>query len=240
MTPKAYIFDVFGTLVDWRSSITRALQDALDAKGINADGAALAIAWRDEYDPSMAPIREGRRGYTNLDILHHENLVRVLKRAGLSSAFSEQEQTTLARAWEKLDPWPDTAAGLEAFRGLGLTAPCSNGSIALMSHLARYANFHWDCILGAEIARTYKPHPETYLAACRALQLRPDQVMMIAAHNADLGAAQAAGLGTGFVPRPHEHAEPSRAERFPTGDWTATGQTLFGLAQEIQSMHARA
>lgn len=233
MKPKAFIFDVFGTLVDWRGSITKSLAQVLAAKGLSGDAGALAVAWRNEYDPAMAPIRNGAREYTNLDVLHLENLEKVLSQAGFLASFSAQDLRQLARRWEALDPWPDVAEGLEKMRRIGLVAPCSNGSIALMSHLARHANFHWDCILGAEIAQTYKPDPLTYHAACRALQLRPDQVMMVAAHNSDLRAARDAGLQTGFFPRATEHADPAKAELVASEKWDAVGTDLPDLARKI-------
>lgn len=231
MTPKAFIFDVFGTLVDWRGSVTREVQAVFDALGITADAHAIAVAWRDEYDPAMAPIREGRRGYTNLDVLHRENLDRVLERFDVS--LSEDVRARLTRAWERLDPWPDVLEGLAAIRRIGLVAPCSNGSIALMANLARHAGLHWDAVLGAEIAQNYKPHPDTYLKTCAAFQLEPEQVMMVAAHNYDLSAAKKAGLLTGFIPRPDEHADPARAELVPTGNWDAVGLDLLDLAKRL-------
>ena len=230
--PRAFIFDVFGTLVDWRSSITREVAQVFSAHGIGADPHAVAVAWRDEYDPSMAPIRDGRRGYTNLDVLHRENLETVLARFDVSG-LGNDVLTKLNRAWERLDPWPDVEAGLSAMRAHGLVAPCSNGSIALMAHLARHAGLNWDCILGAEVARNYKPHPDTYLKACAALQLPPDQVMMVAAHNYDLQAARAVGLRTGFIPRPLEHAEPAKQELVATSDWDVIGEDLIDLARRV-------
>jgi 2-haloacid dehalogenase len=230
--PRAFLFDVFGTLVDWRSSITQAVRQQFAAKSITVDPGEFAVAWRNEYDPSMAPIRDGSRGYTNLDILHRENLDRVLAAFGVTG-FSQDERADLASAWERLDPWPDTVKGLHAIRAHGLIAPCSNGSIALMAHLARYAQLPWDCILGAEIARNYKPHPDTYLKSCAAFQLPPEQVMMIAAHNADLHAAKAAGLQTGFIPRPNEHADPAKRELAPTDAWTVIGRDLLDLSARL-------
>ena len=233
-TARAFIFDVFGTLVDWRGSVRRELEKAFKTKGITADPHAVAVAWRDQYDPSMAPIRDGRRGYTSLDILHRENLQRVLDRFGVAG-FTEAELADLTRAWERLDPWPDTVDGLNAIRQCGLVATCSNGSIALMANLARHAGLNWDCILGAEIARNYKPHPDTYLKSCAALQLPPASVMMVAAHNDDLAAARAAGLQTGFIPRAHEHADPDRNELEPAADWEVTGTDLVDLARKLQA-----
>lgn len=232
MEIHALIFDVFGTLVDWRGSVARAVSEHF---GDEVDANQLALEWRAEYDPAMAPIRDGQRPYTNLDLLHRENLDRVLARHGLANRLDEAQKTHLARAWERLAPWPDAVPGLMQARQTYLVAPCSNGSIALMSHLARHARFHWDCILGAEIARTYKPEPETYLAACRALQLPPDQVMMVAAHNSDLIAARAAGLRTGFFPRPTEYPPERKRDHIATGPWDVIATDLPDLVNQLQA-----
>lgn len=234
--PQAVIFDVFGTLVDWRSGVAAALEQALAARGVAADPLALADAWRGEYDPSMAPIREGRRPYLPLDELHRENLVRVLDRHGLGGLFDAEETARLARAWEALPPWPDVRQGLAAIRRLAIAAPCSNGSIALMVHLARHAGLVWDCILGADIARSYKPDPRVYLAACAALRLAPAQVMMVAAHNADLAAARAVGLMTGFIPRPAEHGPGGRQEAAPDAGWDIVAPDLPALARRLAAL----
>jgi 2-haloacid dehalogenase len=231
--PRALIFDVFGTLVDWRSSIARAVDGAMAAKGIALDSARFATEWRAEYQPAMAPIRDGRRGYTALDVLHRENLEAVLGRHGLNERFSADEVATLARAWECLDPWPEVPAALSRLRQTALVAPCSNGSIALMAHLARHAGFHWDAILGAEIAQNYKPHPSVYRASCAALGLAPDQVMMVAAHNDDLAAAADQGLLTGFFPRPTEHGPGQTADLAATGAWTIVATDLADLADRL-------
>jgi 2-haloacid dehalogenase len=233
MPPRALIFDVFGTLVDWRSSVAREVAGAMAAKGIDLDPLAFATEWRAEYDPSMAPIREGRRGYTALDILHRENLDTVLARCGLGDRFGEAERATLARTWERLDPWPEVPAALARLRKRALLAPCSNGSTALMARLARHAGFQWDAILGAEIARTYKPHPAVYIAACTALGLAPAEVMMVAAHNADLEAAAGAGLQTAFFPRPTEYGPGQAADRHATGPWTLVARDLADLAERL-------
>ena len=163
MRAKALIFDVFGTCVDWRTSVAREVAAVLP--GVDAD--AFATAWRAEYDPAMARIREGGRGYVPLDDLHRENLHKV------AADFGVTAPDALAHAWERLDPWPDVVAGLGVLKRHHIVAPCSNGSIALMTRLARYAGLPWDCILGAEIAQDYKPKPRVYLAACAALRLAP-------------------------------------------------------------------
>ena len=223
MRAKALIFDVFGTCVDWRSSVARELAAVLP----QVDATAFATAWRAEYDPAMARIREGGRGYVALDDLHRENLHRV------ATAFGVTAPDTLSHAWERLDPWPDVLAGLAALKRDHIIAPCSNGSIALMTRLARHAGLPWDCILGAEIAQDYKPKPRVYLAACAALRLPPDQVMMVAAHNDDLFAARRAGLKTAFVPRPSEHGSGQTTDLTPEAAWDIIAADFHDLARQL-------
>lgn len=224
---EALIFDVFGTCVDWRNSVARDVRAALPT----VDPFAFADAWRGEYDPAMARIREGGRGYVPLDDLHLENLGRVSANFGVTCAAPE----SLNRAWERLDPWPDVVPGLTRLRAAALLAPCSNGSIALMTRLARHAQLPWDCILGAEIARDYKPKPAVYLASCAALRLDPAQVMMVAAHNGDLHAARAAGLKTAFVPRPTEHGPGQTTDLGPEADWEVIAQDFGDLASQLDA-----
>lgn len=227
MRAEALIFDVFGTVVDWRTGIAEAVAEALPG----VDALAFADAWRARYDPAMAPIREGRRGYTALDILHRENLDATLERFG--AALPEAARADLARAWERLPPWPDARPGLAVLKRHVIVAPCSNGSIALMTRLARFAGLPWCCILGAEIAQTYKPHPRTYRAAAEALRLPPGRVMMVAAHNGDLHAARAAGLQTAFFPRPTEHGSGQTTDLVPEADWDIVAEDIIDLATRL-------
>jgi 2-haloacid dehalogenase len=199
MDIRACIFDVFGTLVDWRSSVSREVGLALK----NIDAVEFAVEWRKLYQPSMEEVRSGRREWTILDVLHRESLDKLLRKHDIS--LSEEKKDHLNRAWHRLDPWPDVVEGLTRLKKKMIIAPCSNGNIALMVNMAKRAGLPWDCILGAETARAYKPLPEAYLASCRHLGLAPAQVMMVAAHNGDLKAAKAQGLATAFVPRPTEH-----------------------------------
>lgn len=221
--PAAFLFDVFGTLVDWHAGVSTIVGDAFAAKGVDLDPIAFAESWRRAYQPAMAPIRDGTRAYVPLDDLHRENLEALLEAHGLAAAFDPVETAQLARAWESLPPWPDVHAGLRRLKALAPVAPCSNGSIALMTHLARFADLPWDCILGAEIAGSYKPAPVVYMASCAALRIAPSQAVMVACHPDDLEAAAAAGLRTAYVPRPMEWGEaevhaplslPDAAERF--------------------------
>jgi 2-haloacid dehalogenase len=204
MNVKACLFDVFGTLVDWRAGVTREVSSLFKAKNITGvDAMEFAVAWRKLYQPSMEEVRSGRRTWTILDELHRESLVTLLGRYGVKDA-SEREIDDMNRAWHRLDPWPDVVEGLTRLKSKLIIAPCSNGNIALMVDMAKRAGLPWDCILGAETARAYKPMPQAYLASCKHLGLPPAQVMMVAAHNGDLKAAKAQGLATAFVPR-REH-----------------------------------
>ncbi|MEO1000733.1 MAG: haloacid dehalogenase type II [Pseudomonadota bacterium] len=233
MPVRALIFDVFGTLVDWRTGVARQVSAAFAEKGIAVDASRFATHWRAEYDPGMAPIREGLRGYTPLDELHRENLERVLTAEGHAARFTAEEVTALARAWEALPPWPEVPEALARLRAGYLVAPCSNGSIALMARLARFAGFGWDAILGAEIARDYKPNLAVYRASAAALRLPPGEVMMVAAHNNDLAAAREAGLATAFFPRPEEHGPGQTTDLTPDAPWDIVATDLSDLADRL-------
>jgi 2-haloacid dehalogenase len=201
---KALVFDVFGTLVDWRSSIAREAQEILAPHGISIDWQAFADAWRDQYQPAMEEVRSGRLPFSKLDVLHRRNLDLVLRELGLD-AVGGATRRELNLAWHRLDAWPDVAPGLARLRTRYLVAPCSNGNISLMVDLARRNGLVWDAVLGAELARDYKPQPGVYLAAAAAFDCEPHEVLMVAAHSSDLQAAAAAGLRTAFVARPDEH-----------------------------------
>ena len=220
--PKALIFDVFGTCVDWRSSVAREVAAVLP----EVDPLSFADAWRAEYQPAMERIRAGNRGYVALDELHLENLDIVARRFGVTVP----DRLALNAAWERLDPWPDVVKGLKNLKKQTIIAPCSNGSIALMTRLARYGGLPWDCILGADIARDYKPKPEVYLASCAALRLDPAEVMMVAAHNDDLAAARACGLQTAFVLRPTEHGSRQETDLRAIADWEVIARDFKELA----------
>jgi len=224
-SPEALIFDVFGTCVDWRSSVAREVARVLPG----VDAAAFADAWRAEYQPAMESVRNGGRDYIPLDLLHLENLETVAERMGVTVP----DPDTLNHAWERLDPWRDVPQGLRRLARHAITAPCSNGSIAMMTRLARYADLTWHCVLGADIARDYKPQPQVYLAACAALQLAPQQVMMVAAHNDDLAAARAAGLRTAFVPRSREHGPGQTSDLAPQQDWDAVAPDFMALSDRL-------
>ena len=229
--PKALVFDVFGTLVDWRSGVAREAERLLGGSGRRVDGGAFADAWRDQYQPAMEAVRSGRLAFCKLDVLHRHNLDRILGDFGLAD-LDEATRVELNLAWHRLDAWPDVAAGLARLRERFLVAPCSNGNISLMVDLARRNGLVWDAILGAEVARDYKPTPAVYLAAADAFDCEPADVMMVAAHSSDLAAAASAGLRTAFIARPDEHG-PGRGETAAqvTVDVSAPG--LIALADRL-------
>jgi 2-haloacid dehalogenase len=205
MEIRACLFDVFGTVVDWRTSVSRDLAAFAKQKGIaGIDWLEFAVEWRKLYQPAMDEVRSGRRAFTILDVLHRESLEKLIARYRLE-ALSEDDRQHVNRAWHRLDPWPDVVEGLKRLKSRFIIAPCSNGNIALMVNLAKRAGLPWDCILGAETARAYKPMPDAYLNSCRQLGLAPANVLMVAAHNNDLKAAKAQGMRTAFVARPTEH-----------------------------------
>ena len=206
---SALTFDVFGTVVDWRSSIIREGEAFGRSRHLSVDWAKFADAWRGLYQPAMEEVRSGRRPFTRLDDLHRESLVRLLGDFGIAG-LSPAEIDDLNRAWHRLDPWPDAVAGLTRLKRRYVLATLSNGNIALMVNMAKRVGLPWDTILGAEIARAYKPQPEAYLRSADALGLRPEQCLMVAAHPNDLAAAARCGLRTAYVPRPLERG-PGRA-----------------------------
>ena len=203
-SPKALVFDVFGTVVDWRTSVAAEVDALAKRKGFTVDGAKFADAWRAGYAPSMNRVRTGELPWTRLDTLHRMTLDRILAEFSIPG-LTEAEKNELNRAWHRLRPWPDSVSGLTRLKKKFIIAPLSNGNISLMTDLARHAGLPWDCILGAELARHYKPDREVYQSAADFLDLSPADVMMVAAHLGDLRAAKTVGLKTAFVARPLEY-----------------------------------
>jgi 2-haloacid dehalogenase len=226
--PRALISDVFGTLVDWRSGVTRELRSRLHVSLEEAQ--SLADAWRDEYQPAMEEVRAGRIPFCKLDALHRRNCDLVLERFGHDADEAIRRELTLA--WHRLDAWPDVTPALARLRERFLLAPCSNGNISLMVDLARRNAWHWDAILGAEHARDYKPKQEVYRAACDAFDCAPHEVVMVAAHSSDLEAAARAGLRTAHIARPHEHG-PGRGESAPSVPVNFAAADLGALAARL-------
>jgi 2-haloacid dehalogenase len=228
---KALFFDVFGTLVDWRSSIAREAAAILAPLGHALDWPAFADAWRDEYQPGMEEVRSGRIPFSKLDVLHRRNLERLLPRFGLKD-LSEDVLRNLNLAWHRLDAWPDVTPGLKRLRQRFLIAPVSNGNISLMADLARRNDICWDAILGAEVAGDYKPKPRVYLASAEAFNCAPGDCMMVAAHTNDLAAAARTGLRTAHIARPNERG-PGKGETAPGGPVDVAAQGLEDLAEKL-------
>lgn len=229
---KALFFDVFGTLVDWRTGVAREAQLILQPLRIAIDWIAFADAWRDEYQPAMEEIRSGRLPYVKLDVVHRRMLHKIIPRFGLEK-IEESTVDRLTLAWHRLDAWEDVPLGLARLRKRFRIAPVSNGNIALMADLARRNDIHWDAILGADTARNFKPNAAVYLSAVEAFGLEPGECMMCAAHSADLRAAADSGLRTAFIARPQER--PGVSETSPRVPVDVDARTTEDLAAQLGS-----
>jgi 2-haloacid dehalogenase len=228
---QALFFDVFGTLMDWRTSVARESRLILEPLGYKLDWLAFADAWRNEYQPGMEEVRSGKIPFSKLDVLHRRNLERFLPRFNVTG-LPEETMRDLNLAWHRLDAWPDVPAALIRLKTKFRIAPCSNGNISLGVDLARRNKFCWDAILGSEIAGDFKPKPRVYLAACEALDLEPAQCMMVAAHSRDLKSAAECGLCTGHIARPHEYG-PNTGETGPIVPVDIAGSDLADLASKL-------
>jgi 2-haloacid dehalogenase len=228
---KALLFDVFGTLVDWRSSIARQARAVLQPRGHAIDWLAFADAWRGEYQGAMEEVRTGRIPFSKLDVLHRRNLDRILPRFD-ADGVDEEDRRHLNSAWHRLDAWPDVSPGLARLKRKYLLAPVSNGNVSLMVDLARRNGFAWDAILGAEFSGDYKPKPVVYLDAAEAFDLMPECCLMVAAHSNDLAAAAAAGLRTAHIARPNEKGT-GRGEASPTIGVDFAARDLGDLADKL-------
>ena len=226
---KALLFDVFGTVVDWRTSLTADLSAWGADRLPGADWAGLVDAWRGAYAPSMDEVRRGVLPWMNLDALHRRSLERIGPDFGVTG-LSDAEMDHVNRGWHRLRPWPDSVPGLQALRRNYILSPLSNGNVALLVDLARSAGLPWDVILCAEVFQRYKPDDEVYLGACRLLSLDPAEVMLCAAHNSDLAAAQRLGLGTAFISRPTEYGPHQSRDLKPEGDWDIVAADIGALA----------
>jgi 2-haloacid dehalogenase len=231
---QALVFDVFGTVVDWRTGVAREAASFLARHQSDADPAAFADAWRRRYSPAMEEVRSGRRPFARLDVLHRENLAATLPEFGIDpSAVPPSELEDLNLAWHRLDPWPDAVPGLARLKRRFIIAPLSNGNIRLMLDIAKRAGLLWDAILGAEVAQAYKPAAEAYLRTVEALMLNPEQVCLVAAHNNDLAAARRCGLRSAFILRPREHGPDQTTDLKPEEDWEAVANDIEDFARQL-------
>lgn len=229
---QALLFDVFGTVVDWRGSLIADLTAFGAGKGITANWEAIVDEWRALYQPSMEAVRSGKRPWTILDVLHRESLDALIAKYDLKG-LSEADKVHLTKAWHRLKPWPDTVAGLTRLKTRYIIGTLSNGNVGLLTRMAKNASLPWDVVLGAETARAYKPLPEAYLAAARLLNLEPGQVMLVAAHNGDLAAAAECGLATGFVARPTEYGPHQTVDFKAERAWDVVADSFVGVAEAM-------
>jgi 2-haloacid dehalogenase len=224
--------------VDWRSGIANEVKKIANKNKIVINPNDFADAWRAEYQPAMEEIRKGNRSFTILDILHMENLKKISSRFGLDK-LSSDDFDLLVKAWHRLPGWPDSSEGLNKLKTKFIIATQSNGNIALMVNMAKYSNLNWDVILGAEVVGHYKPEPEAYLKACRALHLNPEECMMVAAHDDDLKAASLQGMKTGYVHRPYEYGKDKLFDISEVNDykgdrsWDFISKDLNDLAYQL-------
>jgi 2-haloacid dehalogenase len=230
---KALLFDVFGTVVDWRSSLIANFTQWGRERGIDGDWTALVDAWRGAYMPSMDEVRRHpERGFVILDTLQRQSVEALAEKLGIAG-LTPADFDDLTRGWHALDPWPDSVSGLTRLKRRFVIGPLSNGNVALLVNMAKRAGLPWDVVLSAEVFGHYKPDPEVYLGAARMLGLAPGEVMLVAAHNSDLVAAQALGLKTAFVPRVTEYGPLQSRDFGPEGDWDFVVRDLDDLADRL-------
>lgn len=229
---QALLFDVFGTVVDWRGSIIAELTAFGAAKGLSADWVKFTDDWRGLYQPSMEAVRSGKRAWTILDVLHRESLDTLLAQHRIGG-LSEADIAHLNTVWHRLKPWPDVVAGLTRLKSRYIIGTLSNGNVGLLTRLAKNSGLPWDVVLGAETARAYKPVPQAYLESARLLNLAPSQVMLVAAHNGDLAAAAECGLATAFVARPTEYGPHQKADFKAEHAWDVVADSFGGVADAM-------
>jgi 2-haloacid dehalogenase len=234
MVVQAVLFDVFGTVVDWRTGIADAVREFAAEHGLAVAPERFADAWRRSYVPSMARVRAGERPFASLDVLHRENLEEALAESGINpNDFAPGVLDRLARAWHFLPPWPDSVAGIAELKRRYIVGPLSNGNTSLLLDMAKAAGLPWDLILGSDVTRAYKPDPVAYRGPAGFLGIEPAEIMLVAAHPADLTGARAAGLATAYVSRPAEYGERSGGDATLTGDWDVAATSITGLAAQL-------
>ena len=230
--PVAIVFDTFGSVVDWRSSLIADLSAYGSKRGVSADWTALTDAWRASYHPSMDRVRKGELPWTRLDDLHRTSLDHLVADFGIKG-LTEDDLVHINLGWHRLHAWPDSVPGLTRLKSRFIIGPLSNGNVALLLNMAKFAGIPWDMIFGSDLFGHFKPDPETYLGVARMLNLRPDQVMMAAAHNGDLGAARGCGLMTAFFPRPDEYGPHQKRDYAADQDWDIVATDIQDMATKL-------
>jgi 2-haloacid dehalogenase len=231
---QAVLFDVFGTVVDWRTGIADAVREFAAEHDLPLDPEGFADAWRQLYVPSTARVRGGERPFVSLDVLHRENLEEALAESGINpNDFAPGVLDRLARAWHFLPPWPDSVAGIAELKRHYIVGPLSNGNTSLLLDMAKAAGLPWDLILGSDVTSAYKPDPAAYRGPAGFLGIEPAEIMLAAAHPGDLTGAQVAGLATAFIFRPAEYGQRPGHDAMPTGNWDVVATSITGLAARL-------
>ena len=230
--PVAIVFDTFGTVVDWRGSLIADLTAFGRERGIEADWPALIDAWRAAYHPSMDRVRKGLQPWTKLDDLHRASLDKLVAEFGIKG-LTEQDLVHINLGWHRLNGWPDSVTGLTRLKTRFVIGPLSNGNVSLLTYMAKHAGLPWDMVFGSDLFGHFKPDPETYLGVAKMMDLAPDQVMMAAAHNADLGNARKCGLLTAFWPRPTEYGPHQKRDFSAEHDWDIVAKDFGGIADKM-------
>jgi 2-haloacid dehalogenase len=229
---RALLFDTFGTVVDWRTSLIAAFRGFAADRGLDFDCTAFVDEWKTAYRPGMDAVRSGKAPWTTVEAIYRRALEEMLPRYGLER-LTEDEKLRLLRTWHRLKPWPDAVTGLTRLKQRYIISPLSNGDVACLVGIARNAGLPWDLVLCAEVFRHYKPDPEVYLGAVELLDCRPEEVMLVAAHNYDLRAARAHGMLTAFVARPTEYGPGQTSDLAPEEDWDVVGRDFNELAANL-------
>ena len=230
--PIAVVFDTFGTVVDWRSSLIADLSDFGATRGITADWTGLVDAWRAAYHPSMDRVRKGELPWTRLDDLHRASLDSLVREFGIKG-LTEQDLVHINLGWHRLHPWPDSVPGLTRLKSRFIIGPLSNGNVSLLLNMAKFAGIPWDMIFGSDLFGHFKPDPETYLGVARMLGVPPNKVMLAAAHNNDLAAARSCGLLTAFFARPTEYGPHQKKDNHAERDWDIVAENIQDLATQL-------
>ncbi|MBG6216863.1 2-haloacid dehalogenase [Arthrobacter sp. CAN_A6] len=231
---RAVLFDTFGTVVDWRTGITRDVRAFATSQGLHLDAERFADDWRSLYQPALDLVRSGARPFVLLDELHREGLDQVFRNHGVNPGqFESDAVDDLNRSWHRLPAWPDSIPGLTALRSGYIIGPLSNGNTSLLVNMAKYTGLPWDVIIGSDITRAYKPSQEAYLRTAGLLGMDPGELMLAAAHNQDLEAAQLNGLATAFITRRTEYGPQQTSDQGPTGAWDLTSESMTDLAGQL-------
>jgi len=229
---QALVFDVFGTVVDWHGSVAREVRALAKSKGLRVNAVKFAKAWRAGYRPAMDRVLRGEAPFEKIDVIHRAILEDVLRQFKVTT-LTEEEKAHLNRVWHRLKPWPDAVRGLKRLKSRFVIATLSNGNTSLLVNMAKHGALPWDCVFSSDTFKLFKPDPGMYLGAARMLDLKPEEVMMVAAHKPDLRAAANCGLKTAFVKRPLEHGRGATPDLSPEPEFTVNAESFLDLADQL-------